>query len=266
MFNQEWIDKATKLTDTNSWAHEVLDDLKSTGDIYLNTLRMWYKDFPGTEKQKKHLKQRIESFCNEDHRGGVNELSWWKFMQNNKFDVEPVPTAKGARPDFKVKNPTEFFIEVSTLNVSDKEKEQLERNGSIPLNHSQLLRRILLKSDNDKNKQISFAHQEGCPCCLVLFDYTTWSAFGSNFFRYLGNYPLEQGSCLQNLPKELSALIYVKRNVINGRIGLNLNHSFICYNQNAEYQLTPGTFSDFREYTHQLLEIESPCKKSWIWL
>ena len=197
---------------------------------------------------------------------GVNELSWWKFMQNNKFDVEPVPTAKGARPDFKAKNPTEFFIEVSTLNASDKEKEQLKRNGSIPLNHSQLLHRILLKSANDKNRQISFAHQKGCPCCLALFDHTTWSAFGSHFFHYLGKYLLEQGRCLKKLPNGLSALIYVERKAINGRIDINLNHSFIYYNQNAEYQLTPGTFSDFREYPHELLEIESPCKKLWTWL
>lgn len=266
MFNQEWIDKATKLTDTSSWAHEVLDDLESTGSIYLNTLRIWYKNFPGTKKQKKPLRQRIESFCNEDHRGGVSELSWWKFMQNNKFDVKPVPIAKGARPDFKVKKPTEFFIEVSTLNVSDKEKEQLKRNGSIPLNHSHLLHRILLKSTSDKNKQISFAHQKGCPCCLVLFDYTTWSAFGFHFFHYLGNYLLEQGRFLKKFPKEFSALIYVERKAIKGNIGLNLNHSFIYYNKNAEYQLAPGTFNDFLEYTHELLKIESPCKKSWVWL
>jgi hypothetical protein len=126
MFDKEWIENAWKFTDTKSWAHSVMIELDTTGGIYLNTLRMWYEEFPGTEKQKKPLRQRIESFGNEDHLGGVNELSWWKFLQKSNFGAEPVPTTTSARPDFKVQTPTEFFVEVSTLNVSALKSNSLE--------------------------------------------------------------------------------------------------------------------------------------------
>jgi hypothetical protein len=266
MFDKEWIENAWKFTDTKSWAHSVMIELDTTGGIYLNTLRMWYEEFPGTEKQKKPLRQRIESFGNEDHLGGVNELSWWKFLQKSNFGAEPVPTTTSARPDFKVQTPTEFFVEVSTLNVSATEKQQLGSEGAISLDHAETLRRMLLKSTNDKYEQISFAYNQRRPCCLALFDYTKWSAFGTQFFRYLASHLFGQKGGFKELPAELSALIYVERKVIDGRIGLSRDRSAVYYNPNAEYPLARGTFTELRQYWYQLVDVEPQCKDYWVWL
>ena len=266
MFDKEWIEKAQKVTDAESWAHSAMLELDTTGGIYINTLRMWYEEFPGSKKQKKPLRQRIENFGNEDHLGGVNELSWWKFLQKGNFSAEPVPTATSARPDFKVQTPTEFFVEVSTLNVSANEKQQLESEVAISLDHAETLRRLLLKSTNDKHEQMSFACNQQRPCCLVLFDYTTWSAFGTQFFRYLASYLFGENGGFTQLPSELSALIYVERKVIDGHIGLSRDRSAVYYNPNAKYPLARGTFTELRQYWHQMVEVEPQWKDYWVWL
>jgi hypothetical protein len=266
IFDKKWIANANKLTDVDSWAHGVVDDIDTSGGIYLNTLRIWYERFPATNKQKKPLKQRIESFSNENHLGGVNELSWWEFLRSSSLYAEPVPTTTSPRPDFKVLTPTEFFAEVSTLNVSNNEKEKLEKDGAVSLNHTETLRRILLKSANDKRKQITFAANEKRPCCLVLFDYTTWSAYGTQFFRYLANFLLGQECGFKHLPIELSALVYVERKVINGRIGISRDRSAVYYNPNATFPLAIGAFAKLRQYWYQMIEVEPKYSDYWIWL
>lgn len=266
IFGKKWIANANKLTNGDSLAHRVVDDMDTVGGIYLNTLRIWYGRFPATNKQKKPLKQRLESFSNEDHLGGVNELSWWEFMRSSNLGVEPVPTTTKPRPDFKVLTPTEFFVEVSTLNVSENEKKKLEKEGAIPLDHAETLRRILLKSANDKRNQITFAASERRPCCLVLFDYTTWSAYGTKFFRYLADFLLGQECGFKQLPIELSALVYVERKMKDGRIGISRDRSAVYYNPIAKFPLALGAFTSLRQYWYQMIEVESKFSDYWIWL
>lgn len=266
IFGKQWIVSANNLTDQDSWAHGVVDDIDTVGGIYLNTLRIWFERFPATNKQKKPLKQRLESFSNEDHLGGVNELSCWEFMRSNNLNAEPVPTTTKPRPDFKVLTPTEFFIEVSTLNVSETEKKKLEEEGVISLDHAQTLRRILLKAANDKKNQISYAASERRPCGLVLFDYTTWSAYGTQFFRYLADFLLGQECGFGQLPIELSALVYLERKVKDGRIGISRNRSGVYYNPNAKYPLNGGAFATLKHYWYQMIEVEPKFSDHWIWL
>ncbi|WP_031433722.1 hypothetical protein [Methylomarinum vadi] len=266
VFGEKWIERAKKVTDVDSWAYNVIRSIDTTGGIYLNTLRIWCEQFPTTNKQKKPLKQRIESFSNVDHLGGVNELSWWKFLLSSNLGAEPVPTTTSPRPDFKVLTPTEFFIEVTTLNISDSEKKKLEADGAVPLDHMETLRRILLKSTNDKCEQIAFASVERRPCCLVLFDYTIWSGYGTQLFMYLASYLLGKQCGFQDLPVELSALIYVERKVMDGRIGLSLDRSAVYYNPNAAHPLAIGTFTALRQFWYQTVEVEPQSANHWVWL
>lgn len=265
MFDNKWIENARKITNQESWVYDVILGLDTKGGTYLDTLRNWYGGFPGTNKQKKPLQQRIESFINVDHLGGVNELAWWKFLKNSNFVVEPVPTTTSPRPDLKVRAPVEFFVEVTTINVSSDEATQFCKNGAVRLDHEKTLRRVLLKSSNDKKEQILFSSQQGRPSCLVLFDYTTWSGFSTQINRYVANYLLEQGG-FGELPIELSAIVYVERKVIDGRIGLSCDRSSVYYNPNAKYKLAPGTFAGLRQYSCDMMEVEPECKDPWIWL
>jgi hypothetical protein len=265
IFGDNWLEKAKKVTDVDSWAHGVVGSIDTTGSIYLNTLRMWYEQFPASKKQKKPLQRRIESFFNEDHLGGVNELSFWKFLLSSHLCVKAVPTTTSPRPDFKVLTPTEFFIEVTTLNISAQEKKKLEE-GSVPLEHMETLRRILLKSANDKFKQISFASCKQRPCCLVLFDYTEWSGLDTQFFRYLASHLLDKECGFKELPIELSALIYIERKVIDGRIGISIDRSAVYYNPNAKFPLEIGTFTALRQYWHQMVVKKPKSSNHWVWL
>ncbi|MEA3428043.1 MAG: hypothetical protein U9Q84_02240 [Thermodesulfobacteriota bacterium] len=152
--------------------------------------------------------------------------------------------------------------------MSDAEKKKLEVQGSIPLDHAETLRRFLLKAANDKKKQIFYAASQRKPCSLVLFDYTTWSAYGTQFYRYLADFLLGQKCGFSQLPIELSALVYVERKVKDGRIGINLNRSAVYYNPNAIYPLTVGAFETLKQYCCKMVEVEPEPRSSnhWVWL
>ena len=78
VFGDSWLMRARAKSSENSWAAA----LDAEGHIYLGSLRLWFDRFPLTSnKQKRALKVRLESFKDEDHRGAVNELSWWEFLQ-----------------------------------------------------------------------------------------------------------------------------------------------------------------------------------------
>ena len=124
VFDESWLTGArAKKSLAPSWAHEVMEALATTGGIYLGTLRLWFDRFPlNSNKQQHALKTRLESFNNEDHLGAVNELAWWVFMQRIGLQSLPVPTSSAPRPDFQVKTSIDFFVEVSTLNISKSDK------------------------------------------------------------------------------------------------------------------------------------------------
>lgn len=268
VFDERWVARARKCTE-HSWAYEVMKDIGTTGGIYLESLRLWFDKFPLSKKQKKSLKVRLESCRNEDHLGAVNELTWWEFMQQTDMTVMPIPTSRTHRPDFQVKAPTNFFVEISTLNVSDKDKAEFESGGAVALDHSETVRRILCKMTEQKRSQISYAAEQNKPCVLVLFDYTTWSAFGTQFFRFLADFLLGEEPEFRVLPDELSALVYVERKVSYGRIGISLDRSAIYYNPNAKHSLQEVLFPALNQFRHKMITSEPKRPESenhWFWL
>lgn len=267
VFDAAWVRRAKTATHKVSWIIDVLDSLDADGTLYLDSIRIWFNEFPHpSTKDRRALKTRLESFNNSDHLGGVNELSWWEFMRKTQLTAEPVATTNAPRPDFHLIAPTECFLEVSTLNVSDEDREKFERDEGVSLNHSDTVRRIVLKAANEKKRQIGFAADSRRPCALVLFDYTTWSAFGTQAFRFFDNTLLGKTFEFSRLPVDLSALLHVERKVINGRIAISRDRSAVYYNPNATYPLPVNTFTTIGQFWCQMMENQPHFEDHWIWL
>lgn len=244
-----------------------MDTLDTGGGLYLAALRLWFERFPlKSETQKRALRTRLESFTTSDHLGAVNELSWWEFMRRADIEAIPIPPTRAPRPDFKITAPSESFVEVSTLNVSDAEKRQLQTGRGIDLDHSETLRRLLLKAAGEKKAQIEYAASQSRPCSLVLFDYTTWSGLGTQFFRFLATSLLGPRPAFTQLPSALSALVYIERKVIDGRLAISRRRSASYYNPNASCPLPLGTFGALRQFWHEMREAEPKSEQHWVWL
>jgi hypothetical protein len=260
VFNQSWLDRAQAWESDDSWADAAMETMATGGRIYLALLRVWFGRYPLSNKQKRHLKVQLESFVNEDHLGAVNELVWWEFMQKIGIKTTPIPTSGTPQPDFMSEIQGVFFVEISTLNPSESDKKKFETGQGVELDHQVTLRRFLRKIMEEKRGQMSYAAKQGSPFVLVLFDYTTWSGFGTQFFRFL-----KEGLGSEELPVELSALIYVDRMVEKGRIGINRDRSAVYYNLNAKYPLFVRAFTILDHFRCQMVN-ESNSSDPWVWL
>lgn len=267
IFGETWVNRARGSKDPTSWVRDVMATLDTTGSVYLASLRLWFNRFPVSAKQKHGLITRIESFNNQEHLGAVNELAWWTFLQRQQFKAAPIATTKNtSTPDFRVVASSEFFAEVSTLNISEKDQAIFLARNSIELDHSETLRRVLGKVTAEKLKQLSYATERRRPSVLVLFDYTTWSAFGTQFYQFLADFLLGKNLGFQNLPVELSALVYVERKVFNGHIAISRPRSATYYNPFAKYPLPLGTFTSLNQFWCQMVKTESVSPDDWVWL
>lgn len=269
-FDDNWLNMARSRGGGNEWVDDVVRQLNGSGSTYLNTLRVWFHGFPLSNKQKKHLKQRLESFNNSDHLGGVNELSWWKLMVSFRWSASPIPANKGNLPDFHITSPYEFFCEVTTLNKSDDEKSKLSEREGLSLDHSRSIGRILTKVAHEKSEQIRYGHSQKKSSVLVVFDYTFWSGLGAGFYQELAEFLLDNTLGHAVLPSELSAIVYVERKVLYGRIGISKQRSAVYHNPNCQYKLPVTIFSMMHQYLSYNKEIQptdftsnSDC---WFWL
>jgi hypothetical protein len=266
VFEEDWLARARARGADSCWADDVLEALNGAGGVYLASLQLWFSKFPLSNKHKRALKAHLESFHNEDHLGAVNELAWWVFMDRAGLKATPVPVSTGSRPDFYVEAPTEFFAEVSTLNISEKEKKKFAAGDAIELDHAETVRRVLLKVSDEKRSQMSYAANHHKPCALVLFDYTTWSGFATQFFRVLADFLLSKGRGFREMPFDLAALVYVERKVIDGRIAISQGRSAVYYNPYAKYELHVGTFPELNQFSCQMVTVEPKFESHWLWL
>jgi hypothetical protein len=249
LFDKDWLIRARGVTDKASWVVDVLADFDNEGESYLTLISSWFDAFPLQPEQKKDLAKRLQSFTDEEHLGAVNELAWWEFMEQAQVRAYPMPTLKKkSTPDFGVCLPSEFFIEVSTLNISRYDKAKFEANESVALDHSETLRRVLGKLTEEKKNQFIYADNLSKPCLLVLFDYTAWSGLGTKFDWFLADFLLGKRQGFKEFPPELSALAYVERKVIKGRSVLSRHRSAIYYNSNAKNVLPPEVFPSFSQF------------------
>ena len=267
VFDENWIISARSCDDKSSWVKDVMTDIETTGGLYLSILKVWFDAFPLQTKQKNKLKSDIESFKTEEHLGAVNELALWYFLQREKFQAKPIPAAKGSTPDFCISAPFEFYIEVSTLNVSQQDKYKIHKNSSIQLDHNEMLRRVLGKLTTEKQKQLAYASERKKPGVLVIFDYTTWSGFGIEFYRYIAKYFFEGKCGFLCLPPELSALVYIERKFLDCRFAISRIRSAAYYNPYAKYPLTMGSFASINQFWSQLVHFEpASAQEAWVYL
>jgi hypothetical protein len=267
IFGDEWLKRARAARTGDCWISDVIKTFDTTGQIYLSTLRLWFTKFPLTPRQKQGLRSRLESFRNDEHLGGVNELAWWALMLRDGLICTPIPPAKSPRPDFELQQPAECFVEVSTLNVSLKDKRNFEtEEDSGVLDHAETIRRVMGKLTAEKEQQMKYAADHQRPGVLVIFDYTTWSGFGTRFFRTLGEFLVGKQLGFKTFPPEVSAMIYLERKVLDGRIALNRHRSAIYYNPLALHSLAPGTFASLNQFWSQLVFTESKSPEHWLWL
>jgi len=254
IFDDAWLSLAASQPAADSWVQDVMEDMKGCGGLYLNTLIIWFQRFP--LKGKKHLKQGLESFDNTQHLGAVNELSWWELMTLFGWSPQLLLASATSRPDFHILTPTHFFCEVTTLNVSEKDRILLDSGKGVKLNHGPTIGRILRKITKDKTEQIEYGASKKKPSILVLFDYTTWTHFGAQLYRELFHYLLGENSGFLRLPRELSALVYVERKVIDGRIAISKQRSAVYHNPKATYPLSETVFHMIRQYCLRLDEVK----------
>lgn len=265
LFAEAWRARVVADDIGDSWAHDVVAALGSEGGQYLATLATWFNQFPApSQKDRSLLRTRLESFTTSDHLGAVNELCWYQFMRGSGFQVDPVPTAKTARPDFRLTGPATLFAEVSTLNVSEGEKTSLRVTGGVDLNHQATLRRLLLKASDEKHAQFEYAASEGMPCLLILFDYTWWSGLATELYRFLASELLGDDPAFAQLPAALSAIVYVERRVCGSRIVLSRLRSAVYYNPAARHPLAAGAFGMLRQFGHDIGEIGPKAEGDWI--
>lgn len=265
IFDANWLRAAQTNVDQSSWVEEVIETFDSSGKLYLDILQNLFNGFPLNSKQKWQLKTRIESFNSADHLGAVNELAWWAFLEREQFNASPIPVTRMPTPDFHVIAPSDFFVEVSTLNISKSDQSKFELEDSVELDHSETLRRILGKLTDEKRKQLSYAAKLNSPSVLVLFDYTTWSQFPTQFYRFFAEFLLGRQRGFQSLPIELSALVYVERKVlVDGHLAICLLHSATYYNPYAQYPLPFGSFSSLNQYGGQMVPRESISNGLWV--
>lgn len=292
IFGSSWLANARLVSAVDCWAHQVIADYDTTGLTYLHTVGRWFDAYPAANADKKKLRGELENLSiNSGHVAGVNELAWWELMQKHAMSARVVPTAKNsARPDFELLTPFGCFIEVTTLNVSsadeealtkapaliadaksrpdEEENEEVEASASEPtgaaLDHQKSIQRIVNKSAFEKLKQLKHAANQQKPAVLVVFDYTAFSAYATDFSRRLCDSLLGIKSGFSCYPTELSALVYVERKVIDGRIALSLSRSAVYYNPFAKFPLSAGSFPYFRQFWGDL-ECSKPASvDGWI--
>ena len=270
LFDDNWFDSAYNEPHGNQWIDDVMDQINGAGGIYLNTLRLWFERFPVSKKQKKHLKNRIESFKNSDHLGGVNEIAWWEFVNSFGWTAKPIDAGKAETPDFNVIKPEEFFCEITTLNISEKERKLLDSGDGVALNHNRNIGRIIKKVVSEKSGQIKYGAYRKKPSILVLFDYTFWSGFGTQFYHALANFLLADNIGFMKLPIELSGVVYIERKVIDGKIGISMDRSAIYHNPNSLYKVPESVFRMIRQYMIHMKEVPAMVTQNgqthWFWL
>lgn len=241
IFNAAWILEAQKKS-INGWTRAVMDTFEPSGKKYLDTINRWFNGYPHDKKEKNELKAKLESYNDVDHLGGVNELAWFEFMKHFNWQVKPV-SAKVRHPDFYISHPFEIFCEVSTLNKTDI----ADIGGRI--DHSRASSRILRKAIDEKLDQLKYAEQKKKPAILVVFDYSSWSGYGTQRFIAIAAHLLK----CSNLPSELSALLYVDKGVNNeGKIVIYGERSAVYHNPCAKYPVPTALFEIFPQFFLEL--------------
>ncbi len=206
------------------------------------------------------MRQALESLDNGQHVAAVNELSWWRLMLRERILGRPISVKNKPCPDFEAETPYRFYVEVTTLNVSQADRE----SGEAALEHSESFRRTVLKVTKEKNKQIAFAASQNQAILVAIFDYSTWSGFGTyrhlsfwrEFFRNTSGFSL--------LSADVSAVALIERQVTAGKVRLSRDRSAIYHNPLAARPLPFGAFISLKQVQLGGDNIVNPDDPAWL--
>lgn len=253
IYNQSWLNCIQSSAHADSWVHNVIRDIKGNGGVYLSVLKEWYSTYPFPSNGKRtHMRKLLESSTNNDHRGAVNELCWYRFMRNLALNPKVIPEGSNKTPDFLCATATgvEFYCEVTTLNESNADTKSIASNGSAPLNQDADILRIIRKASVEKAEQLQYGRESQKGMAFVIFDYSTFSGLGTRRPATFADAFLLTPIGLQEMMKPyLSVLIYVERYVDKGRCRIRTQQSALYHNPLANHQLHTDIFSCFQQYS-----------------
>lgn len=249
IFDTQWLEQAA-LQNENTWAIDVQEDLERTGRTYLRNVADWYHTFMAEFDKEQHLLRSLKSFDNSRHVEAVHELALYSYLYRNGMTVNPVTRRKEQRtPDFHVIGSFEYYMEITSLNPSDKDKQssvaELDQNENI----KRILGKIIYKAP-----QLDIAASQEIPGLLVVFDYTTWSGLGAQTSTALSNILSNTDGAYFSWPRNISALAFIHRDVIRGIPRINQERSVVLHNPLALYEINESMFSDLTHHRHGVVE------------
>ncbi|MCG8059077.1 MAG: hypothetical protein N0E38_04515 [Candidatus Thiodiazotropha endolucinida] len=246
IFDKNWMKKSHP---EGSWAKQAIEDYSNSGVIYLQELSDWYKKYPGSNKRKNGIKAGLLNSDNFAHLGAVNELSWWAYINSRGGNISPIPEGKNPTADCEIQLVEITVIcEVTTVNVSLNESIKSLQQSQINTK-----KRIVNKATKEKLPQFIYGSNRECPVILVLFNYDEWSGFGTKPGRNIVNYISHN-----DIPKELSAIVYLERYVIKRKSMYKNDSTSVFQNPNAQFSIGEGVIESLME-----TDIEwSPCEKA----
>jgi hypothetical protein len=251
LYNPSWLKKVQSEATQDSWAFDVIASINGSGGEYLTILRKWFLSHPLPSKgKKKHMKNALESLANYDHLGMVNELCWYRLMCDLSLSPEALPEGSRKAPDFKLTSTsgTEFYCEVTTLNVSSKDAACIAAGNGAPLNQNAEISRIIRKAIDEKIEQLQFGQAEQKGMIFVVFDYSTFSGLGTQRPLALADALLKTSTGLQAMQPHLSAIIYIERYVKEGRCHIRTSQSAVYHNPSADFPMLTDLFGCFKRY------------------
>ncbi len=255
LFDKDWKAKTRQLS--QSWIHELFQSTEKEREIYFSQLRRWFANVQMTNKPKRKLRQRLQSHLNSEHLGAVNELTWLAFLKKLDFDVDTISETSSSRPDYVIHSPVEFYAEVTTLNVSDKNKSSIENEDVIELDHAETTRRLLGKVTDEKLEQLKYAFINNKPCVLVIYDYGWWSGFGTYYHLALKDHLFGERGYFEKLPNELSAIVYMMREVSDGAITVMLDKSAVYHHPDPLISLPKNTINQLQQFGSNGMDVKS---------
>lgn len=251
LYDESWLSDIQSNAKPDSWACDVIGDINGNGGVYLSTLRDWYlaHPFPSNGKRK-HMGNLLQSSTTHDHLGAVNELCWYRFMNDLGLKPQVLPEGRSKSPDFEgtTASGIEFYCEVTTLNISSADAKLWLAAEGAPLNQDLEISRILRKATGEKAEQLQFDCAAKKAMALVIFDYSTFSGLGTARPVALADALLKNPSGLRVMPPYLSALIYVERYVHEGRCRIRSSQSAIYHNPLAVSEMPVDAFDCLRQY------------------
>lgn len=202
LYSQSWLDELKSKSTQESWVSDVIADINGSGGVYLAILRDWFLSHPFPSKgTKQQMKNALESLNNSDHLGAVNELCWFRLMGDLSLSPEALPEDSRNTPDHMGKSTlgTEFFCEVTTLNVSGKDAASISSGKGASLNQEIEISRIIRKATEEKAVQLQFGYKNQKGMVFVVFDYSIFSGLGTQR-------PLALADALLKTPTGLQAM------------------------------------------------------------